>query len=183
MGIYHFYEMLTVGFIFIDLKLMISIKAIVLKKSKYLWNSLWWKIISEMKILHCYENSYLWWKVNCVEKIKFRWNQLWWKIISKIKILHSDKQKSSLRWKSCIVKEIHHCDKILLWWAFIIVMNIYHYDEYSTIWWTLISIITEIFYWEIVGIKKIISKMNILLCNKDHLLAKIIHCYGNSQLW
>ena len=139
MEIYHFYEMLTVWFIFIDLKLMILIKAIVLKKSKFWWNLLWWKIIFEMKILHCDE------KLIVLRKLKFWWNSLWWKIISEIKILYSDKQKLSLRWKSCIVKEIHHRDKVLLCRASIIVMNIYYYDEYSTMWWKIISIITEIF--------------------------------------
>ena len=120
MEIYHCYEMLTVWSIFINLTLMILIKGIVLKK----------KNIS-IKFIVMKNN------------LREVYSSLWFKIIFEIEILNCDK-KSSLRWKSCIVRETHYHDKNLLWWA-----SIHHCDENlsfmekSLLWWTFIIIMMK----------------------------------------
>ena len=123
-------------------------------------------------------------------------NKVWWKFMA----YHSD-ENELISWKfSNVIKitpmmNIYPCDENLsLWLVYILVMKIFHCDEYSSMkrnWCYEISLMWWKFIHEMKILKwKIITITNIYDCDKNFSLwwkyitvVKIHHCDENLSSW
>ena len=157
--------------------LALKCKLIELITSNKNWQ-LWWTFITLMKIHHFDENSSPWWKFITLMKIhQFDTNpSLWWKSITLMKIHHFDENFESL---------LNYLEILYSAEKFLNLMKIHHFVENSSLWWKFITLlkIYQIdknwsFWWELIGLMKWITFMNMA-----HFDKQSHHFDDISSLW